>query len=200
MPAMTSSRWSPTAMLLFTLLTVAAPACVQQAPQGREEPATKFEQFLLAKGRVQVREFYNIGNLLGEGGVARFQVARAYTPGKTDYIIALRTEVWEVGGGQRRERIGLLDAEEVASLATALPQMKKMLETLKQSQNPQDTEVEFQGGSLRFGFIVSKGAKARLFVQAGQIGALTAFFETDEFPKLDILISQAAAKIQQLQR
>ena len=117
------------------------------APQGqRDEPATKFDKFILSKGVVRVREFYDIGPLPGQGGSwAQLGVARAYTPGQTDYVLALRIEVGE-GGRPNRSRIGVMDADEVASLAVALPQMRTMIETLKQGSQIQKTEVDYRGG------------------------------------------------------
>jgi hypothetical protein len=126
------------ASLLFAALSLLPSALVAQpqvpAPQEqRDEPVTKFDKFILSKGVVRVREFYDIGTMQGShGGSARFEVARAYTPGRTDYTLALRIEVTEPV--QPRRQIGAMDADEVASLAAALPQMAKMIETLKQGQ------------------------------------------------------------------
>jgi hypothetical protein len=192
-------------LVLSGLLAATLPASAEQAtrvPQGPDEPATKFERFLLTKGVVQVREFYEIGTMQtppGSVGKASFEVASAYSPGKRDSLLALRVTV-AFPFQAIRTRIGVLDAEEVASLATALLQMKKMLEILKQGQPAQSTEVEFQGGSLRVGFFVTSGGEEKLFVKAGVISPETVFFDTGDFPTLDSLISQAAAKIQELRR
>jgi hypothetical protein len=45
--------------------------------QQRDEPATKFERFLLTKSAVRVREFYDFGALSGTLGRAKLVVARA---------------------------------------------------------------------------------------------------------------------------
>lgn len=185
--------------VVLCLLATSLPALGQQTPPAREEPTTKFERFLLAKGTVRVREFYDIGTLRSSYGAAKFEVMRAYTPGRTDYVLALRAEV-EESGRLKREAIGVLDEEEVMSLVAALPQMARMRETLSRGQQAQNTEVDFRGGSLQVGFFVSMrgGSRENLYVKAGSIGATTVFFDVSDFPKLEALVSQAATKIQQL--
>jgi hypothetical protein len=168
------------------------------APQGqRDEPTTKFDMFILSKGVVRVREFYERGTMAVEG-IAKFEVARAYTPGRTDYVLALRIDVQE-SGRPNRQRIGVMDADEVASLAAALPQMTKMIETLKQGQQAQNTEVDYRGGSLRVGVFVT-GARTRGFIQVGDVSPVNAFFDVKELEQLSKLVGQAAAKIKELQR
>jgi hypothetical protein len=108
---------------------------------------------------VRVREFYPIGRLRGQLGSADFVVARAYSPGATDYIVALRVEI-EESGRVPRKRSGVLDSEEVAALAAALPQMRKMMVSLSQNPGQADnTEVDFRGGSLRVGFFVTSNRR-----------------------------------------
>ena len=174
----------------------------QQVPQARDEPATKFERFLLSKGTVTVREYYDVGSLKGIGS-AKLEVARAYTPGQKDYFLALRIEVTE-SGRLSRERVGTLDAEEVRSLASAIPQMSKMIEVLKQGQEAESTEVGFKGGSVQIGFFVSRlrssGTNESLFIRAGDIAAVTAYFELSEMGRLEALVNQAATKIGTLQQ
>ena len=102
-----------------------APTMAQPPTQGRDEPVTRFEQFMLTKSTVRVREYYEFGSLPGSLGSATFQVARAYTPGQRDYLLALQIHVTE-SGRLNRDRVGILDAEEVASLAAAIPQMTRM--------------------------------------------------------------------------
>lgn len=188
----------------FGVILLASNVLAQQTQQaGRDEPATKFERFLLSKGAVRVREFYDIGAMSGRLGSAKFVVARAYTPGQRDYIFALRIEVTE-SGRLSRDRIGVLDAEEVTSLATALPQISKMVSVLSQGQDASNTEVDFKGGSVRLGFFVSArgaaGIRDGAFIQAGEIGAATAYFDIGELSRMETLVSQALAKIRDLQQ
>lgn len=183
---------------ILVSLGVTASVSSQQPGERREEALTKFEQFLLSKGTVRVREFYPILGLKGTLGEATFQVARAYTPGKEDYILALRVEVKESGRLQR-ERVGVLDEEEVASLAEALPKMAKMQELLTRGTGGQNTEVDFKGGSLRIGFYVAP-LRSHWFVHAGEIGGATAYFDPSDFSKLQDTISRAVAKIRELRQ
>lgn len=190
------------AALAFAVLSLLPPAlsAQPQAPasqESRDEPATKFDKFILSKGVVRVREFYEIGTMAVDG-IAKFEVARAYTPGRTDYALALRIDVQE-SGRPNRQRIGVMDADEVASLAAALPQMTKMIETLKQGQQAQNTEVDYRGGSLRVGFFVT-GARTRGFIQVGDVSPVYAFFDVKELNQISKLVDQAAAKIKELQR
>jgi len=74
---------------------------------------------------------------------------------------------------------------------------------LRQGQAAYNTEVDFKGGSLRVGFVATRGTavgRNTLFIQAGEISAVTAFFEEGDLPKLEALISQAVAKIQELRQ
>lgn len=165
----------------------------------QNEPATRFERFLLTKGVVLVREFYDLGRVGEWGSGPTFQVARAYTPGKTDYLLALKVVV---PASIRGDRAGVLDVDEVTSLNAALPKMAEILQTLKTTPGQQYTEVEFKGGSLRIGFFVdakpNKSAKARWFIEAGVIGRETAFLDETDFPKLQSVVQQAVQKIQEL--
>jgi hypothetical protein len=173
-----------------------------QPPAPRDEPATKFEKFSLAKGVIRVREFYEVGTIPGRYGSAKFDVARSYTPGQRDFIYALRVEVKE-SGRLERERIGVLDAEEVASLAAALPQMAKMSDSLRGTKPAATTEAEFKGGSLKLGFFVSArggGSPDGVFITAGEIGSTTAFFNTEDFPKIEKYVKDALARIRELQQ
>jgi hypothetical protein len=180
------------------------------APQEqRDEPATKFERFILAKGMMRVRELYEIGTVAGRsGGSAKFWVARAYTPGRTDHVLALSIEVTEAGR-LNRQRTGAMDADEVASLAAALPQMVRMVETLKQKQQTPNTEVDFRGGSLRVGFFVpDKSPLSNLppgtvpdgaLISAGEVAPVQAFFDVKQLDQIAALVSKAATKIKELQ-
>ena len=168
------------------------------AQQEQSAPATKFERFLLSKGMVRLREFYPIGRLGGGRGSAAFVVGRAYSPGMTDYIVALRVDV-EDNARVPRKLSGILDSEEIVALAAALPQMRKMMVSL--SQNPgqaEGTEVDFQGGSVRIGFLVDAHRQASIYVQAGDIGAVTGFFESRYFVELEGFIQKSLEKIQEL--
>lgn len=196
------ARYCVITLVLSLSAVLSVPQAVAQPPaQARDEPATKFERFMLSKGTVRVREYYEIGTLRGSLGSAAFQVARAYTPGQRDYLLALQIQVTE-SGRLNRERTGVLDADEVASLAAAIPQMTRMAETLRQGQEAQNTEVDFKGGSIQVSFFVSKrgGSREGLAIKAGEIGSVTAFFEIADLGKIADLLTQASAKIRDLQQ
>lgn len=189
------------ATLLCFLFFSSLPALAQR-PQPMPEPETKFERFTLRKGSVTVREFYGLGHLTSQYGTADFSVGRAYSPGHRDALLALRIEIKEAGTLER-SRTGALDAEEVASLATALPQMVTMLSRLKDQKTQHYTEVDFRAGSLRIGFYfqsLGSGRSESLFIQAGgEIGGASVFFDPEKFPALQDLISKAVVKLRELQ-
>jgi len=193
----------PPRVSLLTVALVFLVSCAggQQTPPNREEPATKFEQFLLTNGPVLVREFYPIGTMSGGLGSVKFVVLRAHIAGGTDYRLALRFEVHE-SGRMERERIGTLDADDVASLAAALPQMTKILEGIRQGHSPY-TEVDFRRGSIRLGFYqAGTGGAAEgqnsLFIEAGGLGSAAAYFNIERFTELQEIIAAAAAKLREL--
>lgn len=80
---------------------------------------------------------------------------------------------------------------------TALPQMAKMLDVIVKERSPDDTEVDFRGGSVRVGFFV-RTATRKLFIQAGVIGSVRVLFDTDELTRLQEVIRQVLAKMQTL--
>ncbi len=191
-------------LILAAAVLSSTPNAIAQgvAAPVKEDPATKFERFLLTKGTVAVLEYYGLGSLAGKyGGAASFDVARTYSPGSTNYVMALRVQIKE-GGRLERERIGVLDREEVASLANAIPQMAKMAETLKQSQGPNQgegsTEVVFRGGSLRFTVFVGRLKGEGLAIEAGTIGSTQIFLDLSDLSRVGTIVSQAVSKMQAL--
>jgi hypothetical protein len=167
--------------LLVVLLFAGSPAGAQPPAATRDEPSTKFERFTLTKGTVRVREYYEIGTVRGKYGDAIFSVARAYTPGQSDALHALQIETHETGRLERK-RIGILDADEVAGLNGALPQILKMAQGLLPDQPPTTTTgIDFKGGSVKVTAFV-KGGRSGIAIQAGDIGSVTAFFDLSDGP------------------
>jgi hypothetical protein len=199
------TQWVTVGVALLALLWLAVPqtALAQGAvAAAKEEPATKFDRFLLTKGSVAIREYYSLGSIGGKfGETASFDVARTYSPGSTNYVMALRIQVKE-GGRLERQRIGVLDGEEVASLANAIPQMARMAETLKQSRGPNQgdgsTEVVFSGGSLRFTAYVGRLKGEGVAIEAGTIGSTQIFLDLADLSRVGTLVSQALSKMQAL--
>lgn len=129
--------------LVALVLVLVASSVEGQSPPATprpDEPATKFERFLLQKGAVRVREFHPIGSMQSSSGNAEFHVARAFTPGQADHVIALRVSLKE-GGRVPRDRIGLLDFEEAGSLVSALPQMERLYSQFRQNRPAHHSEV-----------------------------------------------------------
>jgi hypothetical protein len=192
---------SCTLWILLSLLGVATVSAQQ-----RDEPATKFERFTLRKGIVVVREHHDVGSIVGEhGGRVLFQVSRAYSFGPRDTVLAIRIEVFESTAGSReRSVVGVLDADEVASLQAALPHMRNMLTTMQQSNPKYYTEVEFKGGTIVLGFFVgssSGSSRPSLFIQAGgPIGGTMAFIAISKFAALEQLVTESVTKLTALQK
>jgi hypothetical protein len=98
--------------------------------------------------------------------------------------------VHESSGRIERDQTGLLDREEVSSLATALPQMAKIAATLGN-----EDEVVFSGGTLQF--TVFSGGIA---IRARYVGATTAFFDSSGLGRIVRFVADAVAKMQSLQK
>jgi len=98
--------------------------------------------------------------------------------------------------------VGVLDAEEVASLQAALPHMRNMLTTMQQSNPKHYTEVEFKGGTIRLGFFVgSSSSRPSLFIHAGgPIGGTTVFIAIAKFTALEQLVTESVTKLTVLQK
>jgi len=187
--------------VIMVLVFVPSLLLAQTAAPQRDEPTTKFEKVLLTKGSLGIREYYSLGYMAGRGGSADFEIGSFYAPGSPNRTSALRITVKE-GGRLERERIGVLDREEVISLNKVIPQMMKMAETLKQGQKDSEengsTEVVFSGGSLRFTAFVGRRRDEGLVIQAGSIAPTQALFGLTDLTRVGELIEQAITKMQAL--
>src|SRR6267142_5320860 len=112
-------------------------------PPQQGEPETKFERFVLKKGVVLVREFHRVGVLGGGGAGGQWSVVRAFSPGDKQAALALRIEI-KRHEANARERIGILDADEVLSLRAAWPRLHQVFQSIQ--KDAPYTEVEFLAG------------------------------------------------------
>lgn len=184
-------------------MTIPSVSTAQTGVAQKDEPTTKFERVLLTKGTMLVREYYGLGALAGRhGGMTQFEVARVYVPGSAaQATMALRVTVKE-SGRLERERIGVLDREEVVSFAKAIPEMMKMVEVLKGLQkldaDDGSTEVAFSGGSLKFTLFVGRRKGDGVAIDAGGIGSTTVFLDVSDMKVVERAVSRAISKMNDL--
>jgi hypothetical protein len=146
------------------------------------------------RGGSLVREYYEIGEVRRGEVWVRCQVERSYELGRTDYELVLRVDL-DCGRGE-------LDAEEVASLHAELPGMRKALEAMMLDPEVPPTRVQTRGELVRIGYFVSPRLerKGQLEIEVGERGRCRRSLDLKDFPKIVDLISQAHAKMQELQR
>lgn len=191
----TTIRFVGVAVLSAAIGSAAAYAWAQRPRpadgQMPSESPTKFERFVLKRGEVLVREFYD----LGSGGSAKWTVIRAYAPGETDYAIGLSVRISPDVGGRYEPRSGLLDADEVLSLHAAFPKMRTMLRGLDAQKEPPTTEVEFKGSRVSVGFTRSREFQS-FFIRVGSLDRDIVF--VNNASDLGEFIEKAAKKVQEL--
>lgn len=162
------------------------------------EPSTKFEKFLLKKGSILVLEFYNIGNLPSATYTdesVEFEVARAYTPGKNDFRVALRVTLHEHGGISSS---GLMDSDEVESLSRALPDMKSLVDSLSKAQKANATYVGFHGDQVQTGLLRAMTGGKRASYLYLDTPSSRIYVSIGQFQKLQALVSKSVSEIHEL--
>jgi len=212
--------------LLVVTPDISYPHEVLSTP-AREESATRFEVFV-AGCSLCVKDSYSVATLpmgvsgpsgfgpsvvstMARGGAVRFEVVRAYPPAKqSQQIFVMRaTLLIKAGDGQLSPvATGLLDDEEVTALATAVAEISKRPSPRKAEElAPDMSEIEFHGGSLRFGVIRIKGAEVA-YIQAGDLRSLrppsaletthALFLPVSDLPALHEVIGQVERRIREL--
>lgn len=112
-------------MLLYCfvimLMVLSASAQVMEKDK---ELATKLEAFLAKKGKLIIKEFYELGRVDGRyGSKIEFTALVIYEPGQENMRFRrLKIQVTE-GGRYEKEDTSFLDLEEIESLSKALDYM-----------------------------------------------------------------------------
>ena len=141
-----------------------------------KEPATKLEAFLAKKGKLIIKEFYDLGQMPGRyGSKVKFTALVIYEPGQeSQRVRGLKIEVSE-GGRYERSNTSFLDLEEIESLSKGIEYMIGLSAKWK-GINKEYTEVVFSTkGDFNIGFY-QKGAEQGAFSSSGYIGKVTCFF------------------------
>lgn len=157
--------------ILCVLILVPLIASAQVKEEGKaKEPATKLEAFLAKKGRLVVKNFYELGEMIGMyGSKIEFAALVIYEPGQeSQRIRGLKIEVTE-GGRYERSDTSFLDLEEIESLSKAIEYMVSLSEKWK-SIAKEYTEVVFSTrGDFEIGFY-QDGTEQKAFSSSGYIG------------------------------
>ena len=159
------------------LLLVPVLASAQAVKSAKaKEPATKLEEFLAKKGKLIVKEFYDLGEVTGRyGSKIELKALVIYEPGdNSQRVRGLKIEITE-GGRYEKSNTAFLDLEEVESLSKAIGYMTNLSSKWK-GINKKYTEIIFSTkGDFQIGFY-QKGTKQAAFSSAGYIGKTRCFF------------------------
>jgi len=160
----------------FVILPLIASAQVKKEGEAKE-PATKLEVFLAKKGKLIVKDFYKLGEVVCQNGKIEFSAIVIYEPGQeSQRIRGLKIEVTE-GGRYEVSHTSFLDLEEIESLSKALEYMAG-LSAKWQGIKKEYTEVVFSTkGDFKIGFF-QKGTEQVSFSSSGYIGKASCFFSS----------------------
>jgi hypothetical protein len=162
-------------LCVFFLLPLIVSAQVKEEGEAKE-PATKLEAFLAKKGRLIVRDYYELGEVAGKYmNKTVFGAIVIYEPGKESQRIRGLTI-----GVIREEKLGLsskvsfLDFEEIETLSKALEYMSS-LSAKWQDIRKENTRVVFSTkGDFNIGFY-QIGTEQVFF---GDIEGVSCFFSS----------------------
>jgi hypothetical protein len=179
----------PWTLLCSTILIGAAHA---QQPAA-DESKTRVGAFLASKGKMLVKDFYALGKV----NTVTFDAVVVSEPGHEDSKIrGLRIDVSESGSRLERSHTSFLDVEEGESLVSALAYMEKLAADWATASREPYTEVTFDTkGEFRIGFYYQ--IKQKAFVSSGSIGAVTAFLDMGDLPKVRVIIEHGLAKLRE---
>jgi len=162
-------------MLLFFCIELFAQ--VKEADKVKE-PSTKLEALLLKKGRLIVKEFYELGLISGQYGTKmEISALVIYEPGQeSNKTKGLKFEI-ESGGRYERSDSSFLDVDEIESLSNAIKYMVDLSAKWKETTK-EYTEVIFSTKSdFRLGFF-QKGTNQTAFSASGYVGKTSCYFTT----------------------
>jgi len=165
--------------LVFVLGTFLASAQIKDEDK-EKELTTKLELFLAEKGKLIVKEFYELGKVGGSyGSKIELTAIVIYEPGRKDERVrGLRIKI--IGGGKyERKGTSFLDLEEIEGLSKAIDYMISLSKKWKTIQKNY-TEVMFSTqGDFQIGFY-QEGIKQKAFSSSGRIGSVSAHLSTME--------------------
>ncbi len=150
-----------------------------QGAGSEKSPATKLESFLVSKGELIVKDFYAVGNLMGNYGTkVEITCLILYTPGEEDLRIkGVKIEITERERYGEKDESSFLDIDEVISLSKALDYINNTAASWKLSPREYSEVVFSTKGDFKIGFYQS-GVKQNAFCKSGYITTASCFFPT----------------------
>ncbi len=154
-----------------------------------KEPATKLEAFLAKKGKLVIKDSYELGEIR-KVGMVKLDALVIYEPGNlSSKMRGIRVEVKEVSRLER-SNTSLLDMDEVADLSQAITYMLDLAAKWKDSDRKVYTEVVFSSkGDFKVGFY-QKELKRGAFISSGHIGSVSAFCDVEDLPQLKQIVEK----------
>ena len=233
---MARDRGSATTPLAMALLVMAAlispgPDVEAHSPLGPQKVAdlpTTFERALVELCSPCVTDTYPVATLpvppvklpvptrmpggpAPRAGEIGFEILRAYQLGRPErQFLAIRLTLSVAagsGGEMYRLAVGLLDDAELPVLASTVAHIAQIAGVAPKDSGPASTEFDFQGGSVRVGFIQFRGDGVG-YVQAGDPAMLAMrpalevptalYLPINQLPALVTTIGQVTAKLKTL--
>lgn len=155
-----------------------------------KEPTTKLEAFLTEKGKLIIKEFYELEKFVGKhGSIIKFSALIIYEPGEEPIKTrGLQIKITETGRYEH-SKVAFLDLEEVESLSKAIAYMLDLSLKWKDT-NKEYTELIFSTkGDFQIGFY-QEGTKTAGFSSCGYINKARYFFPIKNLNSIKITIDK----------
>ena len=168
---------------------MSAQTSMAPAAQSEKAPSTAIEAFMGKRGRMIIRDSYDIGTTRSTGTI-KMDALVIYEPNSAQKVKGLRVEVQEAGRFERSST-SFIDFEELDGLSQALAYLIDLEN--KWSGQPREpyTEVSYTSkGEFEVGFY-KRGNDRAVYCKSGRIGAATAFLTIADLPKLKAFVDQA---------
>jgi hypothetical protein len=153
-----------------------------QAPEDKNiQPNTKVGLFLASKGKLLIKQFYEIGKLTGSfGTIMKFDALLLFEPGQEDQRIrGIKITIKSEDKHGEKESTSFLDMDEMESLSKAIDYSLNLIEKWKNITS-EYTEVIFcTKDDFKVGFY-QKGTEQTCFSSSGYVSKVSCFFPSTE--------------------
>lgn len=178
-------------IILCALIVMPLTASAQVKEEAKvEEPATRLGAFLAKKGKLIIKDFYELGEVAGRyGSKIEFDALVIYEPGQEDQRV--RGIKIEVSGGRKYERsdTSFLDFEEVESLSKAIEYTIDLSSKWK-NVDKEYTEVIFSTkDDFQIGFF-QEGTERFSFASSGHIGKVMCYFSLEQLSSIKSIVDK----------
>ena len=189
---MTNLRRAVSCILLMLSLMACSRTQTAPAPQPQkqaDQPPTKLEAFLGKRGRLLIKDSYDLGRISSMGS-AELDALVIYEPGSSQKTKGLRVEVTE-GGRLERSETSFLDLDELQSLSDALTYMSDLAAKWHGTTHDPYTEVTYVSkGEFSVGFF-QRGTDSNAFISSGMVGPVRAYLKVPDLVRLKQMVDQA---------